>query len=336
MAEIKSRKLSSPFLIGLFVIVGLLIMVGVVIWLGATQFLKENVFYVTYFNGSVEGLTTGSAVKYQGVPVGAVKEIKVAPDGKMIEIIMQIGEKIVIDDSLRVKSEYSGIAGGKFLQLHYPSQKDMESKPDGYKPLVLNFKPPYKVINSSPSGIEELEIEARKVMDNLKQIRAGDISNSAVDFMDAGTRFITNKELFDIIAELHKSAVYLNSILEKADSSNIINNLNQTTQKLYSSSAKLEQFTDSMNYQIANLQVKERLDTIVARYKYLMDDADGVVKNADGVVKLIGYRTESVMYNFNDIMIDFKATNRQLRKTLKGLTDNPSSIFLAEPPPPEK
>ena len=51
-------------------------------WLSANKFLKEQIYYVTYFDGSVEGLNVGSPVKYQGVPCGAVQALEVAPDGK--------------------------------------------------------------------------------------------------------------------------------------------------------------------------------------------------------------------------------------------------------------
>ena len=70
MAEIKSRKKNQPFLVGLFTLLGLSIIIVTIIWLGANEFFKQQKFYVTYFDTSVEGLTIGSPVKYQGVPVG--------------------------------------------------------------------------------------------------------------------------------------------------------------------------------------------------------------------------------------------------------------------------
>ena len=86
----RKNKFTGAFLIGIFVLTGLVILIATVIWLGKTQFMEESKLYVTYFDGSVEGLEKGSPVKYLGVPVGTVDKIKVAPDGKLVEIVMQI------------------------------------------------------------------------------------------------------------------------------------------------------------------------------------------------------------------------------------------------------
>ncbi len=162
MSEIPSRRVSSPFLIGLFVILGTIVIIGVAIWLGSSQFMQENVKYVTYFDGSVEGLEKGSPVKYLGVPVGTISDIRVAEDGRLIEVIMSVDMHIKVNDSLRVKSELAGIAGAKFLQLHYPSDIEMmEINPK------IAFEAPHSVIKSAPSGFDEIEIAARSVMNEL-------------------------------------------------------------------------------------------------------------------------------------------------------------------------
>jgi phospholipid/cholesterol/gamma-HCH transport system substrate-binding protein len=155
-------KNGSPFLIGIFVLSAIVLSVSVIIWLGANQFLKERVFYVTYIDGSVEGIEKGSAVKYQGVPCGKIDDIKVAPDGRLVEIIMQIDDKIKINENLRVRTALAGLAGGKFLELHYPENPEMALL---HPPL--NFRKPYPVINSAPSSLAEISIAAQKVMNNL-------------------------------------------------------------------------------------------------------------------------------------------------------------------------
>jgi len=71
-------KLTTSFFIGLFVLLGVIAIVGSIIWLGSSQFMKERKFYVTYVDGSVQGLEQGGAVKYQGVPVGNIKKIDIA------------------------------------------------------------------------------------------------------------------------------------------------------------------------------------------------------------------------------------------------------------------
>ena len=81
---------SSKFLIGLFVIVGVLICAAVIIWVGAARFFMKGSLYAVYFDESVQGLQVDSAIKYRGVEIGKVQSIDVAPDYRLIEVIMKI------------------------------------------------------------------------------------------------------------------------------------------------------------------------------------------------------------------------------------------------------
>ena len=46
--------------------------------------------YSVYFDESVQGLQVDSAIKYRGVEIGKVQSIEVAPDNRLIEVIMKI------------------------------------------------------------------------------------------------------------------------------------------------------------------------------------------------------------------------------------------------------
>jgi phospholipid/cholesterol/gamma-HCH transport system substrate-binding protein len=324
MSKIPGRRISGTFLIGLFVIISGLVLVGTVIWLGANKFFKENTYFVTYFEGSVEGLETGSPVKYQGVPVGSISNIAVAPDGKLVQVTMQIDAVININDSLRVKSEFAGIAGGKFLQLHYPNEKlfyAMHPK--------LNFVPPHKLIKSAPSGFDEIEIAAKDLMGNLMQFKTGEISDEIIGFLSSSTKFMNNKEIYEMISSLNTSSAHFQNILGRADSSSIISNLNATTFKLLETSDKMVLFTELLNQKIKDLEIQSRIDHAIGKY-------DSLIYSIQHVVNNLGYQAGSVMLNVNETLEQFKSTNKELKKSLRAISDNPSQIFLSNPPEKEK
>lgn len=81
---------NSKFLIGLFVMIGLLILSAAIIWVGASRVLMKGSLYSVYFDESVQGLQVDSAIKYRGVEIGTVQKIGVAPDHRLIEVIMKI------------------------------------------------------------------------------------------------------------------------------------------------------------------------------------------------------------------------------------------------------
>jgi phospholipid/cholesterol/gamma-HCH transport system substrate-binding protein/paraquat-inducible protein B len=66
------------FKIGLFVIISVTLMViAVVIW-GAGLFMKDKIYFETYFDSSVTGLDPGAPVELGGVKIGQVESIEFA------------------------------------------------------------------------------------------------------------------------------------------------------------------------------------------------------------------------------------------------------------------
>lgn len=322
--ESRSKRRTSPFLIGIFVLAGTLILIGGIIWLGTQQFLKETGLYVTYFEGSVQGLEKGSPVKYLGVPVGNIKNIEVAPDGKLIEVVMEIDSKIKIDDDLRVKAEMSGLAGSKFLQLHYPSDSLIAKMHP-----ILTFKPIHPVIYSSPSGIEEIEIAARDVLNKLLQFRYKEVSDEMVSFLNASSNFFNNQKLYNIISELEKSSRTLSDILAKTDSSAILANLVNTTESLKRTSANLENLSDTIQSQFIRIDLPGKVTNIVSQY-------DSVMLKTSEILNILGLRTETVLFSMGETMQSVNLTNKQIQRTIRKISQNPGQLLFSEPPPPEK
>ena len=71
------------------------------------------------------------------------------------------------------------------------------------------------------------------------------------------------------------------------------------------------------------------IDKFYSRY-------DTVLNNTNKVISNLGYRSESSLLTLQETLEEFKRTNRELQKTLRAFSDDPSSIFLTMPPPIEK
>ncbi|HYD48388.1 MAG TPA: MlaD family protein, partial [Terriglobales bacterium] len=110
---------SSKFQVGVFVIIAVVIGVGTIIWLGATRLFEETETFVTYFSESVQGLDSGSPVKFRGVQSGRVGSIRIAPDGNLIEVELDIDDDaarvVRNDDRFRAKLELTGITGLRYI-----------------------------------------------------------------------------------------------------------------------------------------------------------------------------------------------------------------------------
>ena len=70
------NKKISPTLIGGFVVGALALLVIAVIAFGSGQLFRKTREFVLYFDSSVNGLRIGAPVKFRGVEIGSVKDIR--------------------------------------------------------------------------------------------------------------------------------------------------------------------------------------------------------------------------------------------------------------------
>ena len=89
----------SPTLIGAFVLGAVLLAVMAVVLIGSGRYFRRTSPFVLYFPGSVNGLRVGAPVKFRGVEIGSVEDIRLqlqrGPECIRIPVIIGIDpEKI--------------------------------------------------------------------------------------------------------------------------------------------------------------------------------------------------------------------------------------------------
>ena len=66
---------ANPTVIGGFVLGAVALVVAGILVFSSGSWFRERIYLVTYFPGSVQGLSVGAQVQFQGVPIGQVVEI---------------------------------------------------------------------------------------------------------------------------------------------------------------------------------------------------------------------------------------------------------------------
>jgi phospholipid/cholesterol/gamma-HCH transport system substrate-binding protein len=165
--------------LGLFLVVGVVLGLTLLVVLGARSMHKDVVAYVTFFDESVQGLDAGSPVKFRGVVVGNVSEIKVAKDRRRVEVELELGVEVLeemglsvgkgmklrirVPPDLRLQLASQGITGVKFLQLDFFDVKD-------YPPPELPFPAPENYIPAATSTMKNVEDAVVHAANRLPEI----------------------------------------------------------------------------------------------------------------------------------------------------------------------
>jgi phospholipid/cholesterol/gamma-HCH transport system substrate-binding protein len=103
----------APFvIIGAFVLAAIAAVFGFVYWLHNTGGLGPRTTYHVQFDGSVPGLLVGAAVLFNGIRVGEVTELSLAPDNPhRVDAAIAVTSTTPVRSDTKVGLEFQGLTG---------------------------------------------------------------------------------------------------------------------------------------------------------------------------------------------------------------------------------
>jgi len=295
----------TKFTVGLFVACGFSIAIVVFIWLGMSRLFEKGNYYVTYFNESVQGLDKDSPVKYRGVAIGRVDQIGVAPDSKLIQVLLKIESGQKLDDDIIAQLKAVGITGSMFIELDRRKAAEKDRSPK------LTFPAEYPIVPSKPSDISEL---IRGVDDVLDQIRSLDLAG--------------------ISDKIKVTLETTNTILVDANVKEISDNLKTVLEKTSASLTQVERT-------LAHIEgiVSEKKNTI----KTAIEDIQNTMENATVLLQkgtsLIGNTDESLLEMRRHLLViaqNLERATDNLNNVLELVADQPSQLIFGRQPAPRK
>ncbi len=164
----ESKRLETK--VGLFVFLGL-VLVGVLL----IQFSKgTSIFHGTYtlrlHSVNVSGLKPRASVLLAGVEVGSVSEIRLAPDGKNVTILLNIYKQYKIYSDSEFVIEQAGFLGDEYVAI-IPTLNQGGALTNN---AVVECQPPFnmqEVARSAAGFVERIDETARKLDDSVSQLQ---------------------------------------------------------------------------------------------------------------------------------------------------------------------
>src|SRR3954471_14970717 len=109
----------APYvLIGSFVLAAILAVFGFVYWLNNTGGMGPRTSYHVQFDGSVPGLLVGAGVLFNGIRVGEVTALGLAPDSpRRVNATISVASTTPVRADTKISLEFQGLTGVPVIAL---------------------------------------------------------------------------------------------------------------------------------------------------------------------------------------------------------------------------
>ena len=311
---------TQKFRLGVFISISSLILIGLVVFFTAQQFFeKSDTYYVSYQDVSVSGLEVGSPVKYLGVKVGTISDIKIDPDDvNSIIVELKLDPTTPVKRDTKANIVARGITGLKTIEIRGGSNKA--------KPLDEGkFIESGSSVTAEITGKAEIIAEkAERVINNLQKFSSPENMEKFTEAAEEITSFVQRAEL--------TMARVDTLVIENRDTLNsTIIEAHQITQRMDKSLAEVERLVrnDTIHRILANTEQfsqtlkQSNLKGLINDFSELIRQTQVLLNNADSD---INQGTKDLKRNLELLKYTLENLNEASRK----INSNPS-ILLRKP-----
>jgi phospholipid/cholesterol/gamma-HCH transport system substrate-binding protein len=293
--------------VGAFVLVVVLIAGLFVYWYSDTRERRSYRQYEIYFDGSVSGLERGAAVRYLGVGVGRVRQMRIDPrDPGRVEVIVDLESSTPISDRTLAELQLQGVTGLLYIDLQQ-MRADVPLPP-------------------APPGIEYPVIRSNRSRLDVLLARLPDVLASAGELVDRASRALSDENIAAItraLSNIDKAAVGLPQTLRDVNA--LVIELRGAAVDLAASAKGARQIMDQAGPEVvASLQ---RVHAI----------ADNLAVTTSQIEKLVGDSRQDLRSFTRDglpelerLLREGRAAAEEIRELSSSLRENPSQL-LYEP-----
>jgi paraquat-inducible protein B len=188
-------KRPSPAMIGAFVLGALVLCVLAVVLLGSGRLFRETVPFVLSFTGSVNGLNVGAPVKFKGVEIGSVTDVRLtlgegtAAPAARIPVLIEIDQEKVESQGARVDLWDPAVVKG-LIDSGLRGQLNAQSLVTGLLFIELDFHPdttpefaisggPYLEIPTVPTVLQRAQSALGEIIGDIQAAKLAPLIENA-------------------------------------------------------------------------------------------------------------------------------------------------------------
>jgi len=284
-------------LIGLFTVAVIAAAFGFVFWFQSGGAVGDRGYYQIAFDGSVNGLRTGSAVMFNGLRVGEVTALALNPkQSQQVMVTVAVDKSVAIRNDTDIGLEFQGLTGIASLSLKGGSDAPV---PPGTKAKPV-------VLEASHGANVDVTQSARDVMRRLDQL----ISEN-------------QKALRSAIANIDKFSAALANSTGKIDST--LANVDKFSGVLANNADRFDHIAQGLENLTGGKDGKGgEINETVKSVHNLIDNVD---KRTAEITTGINRMTSTGTKQIGDLSVSFQRTLQTADRVLTNLDRNPSRLI---------
>lgn len=293
--------------VGAFVLLVALAATLFVYWYSGTRVHRTYARYEIYFNGSVSGLEQGAPVRYLGVRVGRVLEMRIDPrDAGRVEVITAIDSTTPISARTLAELDLQGLTGLLYIDL----QQSARPAP----PPVPSLR--YPVIRASQSQFDVFMAQLPR------------LSAAAGGVIQRLNRLLSDQNIDDVSRSLDNLSQASSSLPQTVRSVNaLLVQLRSATSELGATAQSARNVMDTAGPQIVSTM--RRLQKVADNLSQATDQLDSMIAENRTDVRSF---TRTSLPEMESFVREGRAAAEQIRELSASLRQNPSQI-LYQPAP---
>ena len=312
--------------IGGFVVGAIGLAVLAILVFGSGRFFEKKSMQVLFFEGSVQGLNVGAPVKFRGVDIGMVNNIRLAINPADLQFYVPVyveifNNRLSILEETTPDKRFKGDEGMDKLvnELGLRGQLQMQSFVTGQLFINYDFYPDTPV---RKVGLEKKVYEVPTIPTTLQML------TDTAEKILSDLRKVNFREIVDNIAQ---TAEGVNELVNSNDLRETVASFNSAIQEIQ----KLAKNTDTLV-----LSINGKVDTVTDSFSSTMQDTRKMVNNIDtrlnssasdlkdtlAAVQSSFERAERVLAEAEKLISQNSKLRRDIATALEGMADAARSV----------
>jgi ABC-type transporter Mla subunit MlaD len=244
----------NAFKVGIFALICGMLIIAAFIWLEALTYFEDTKNYVSYFNESVKGLQKDAVVNYRGVGVGHVTSIGLAPDARLVEVLIKLKSDFKVDQSVAIQLREQGLTGLRYLEI--------DTAPENIDQLTpkISFPTKYPILRSYPSEIEQLKYALQDIYQKFSSLDLKGLTDTWTRTAELINNFLVQLggetgtgDIKEMIVSLKKTAQASAALMQRISNATTQQGVNKGFQDITATLAATRQASETLASQLKGL-----------------------------------------------------------------------------------